>query len=569
MQISENNEINFFFKINKITHLLNHIDVYYQKEILQDIKKYNNKINSILDNQNYENEESKKKVLYNHLNKYLDTIINDQLGYLIETYHPDNKHQIFIDAEKKSIKSLNLNNNQSDLNKKVDNSVNKLKNNFNENVKLEYDDNLNTILDQKINCFFSQIKTDLLYNVQNIIDKKIEDNWSDNNTQSSNYIHKKIKKFLKLFLKNDKIYNNISEQMNTELNKLYEQFNKFSKQQTDLEFLIQKYIINNEEKINNIEKKVIKDINSNLEKKIILLTDIFNKTMKSSIENISSSNNNIDEIQIVKNIENKILHNNNFSKNNFEIKFDKENNEIQLYYFKDLITSTKINIKGLIGPKGQQGVKGDKGDITIVRNIEVNPDETIKFTMQNDTSIYEINSENKIPRGIRGEKGNIGEKGDPGDVNINLKWNQENVMKLNKENSNNITFLKSLSIGENSYCIKNDSMSIGNSICYGNNSIAIGNKSKTMNSNSIAFFGNTLGKNSFSYFAEDVDENCVKFGHKEHNKYNIENISLKAKQIVLDCDDLILKDNNFKNNKLIELEEKIEYLIKEINILKK
>ena len=569
MQISENNEINFVFKINKITHLLNHIDVYYQKEILQDIKKYNNKINSILDNQNYENEESKKKVLYNHLNKYLDTIINDQLGYLIETYHPDNKHQIFIDAEKKSIKSLNLNNNQSDLNKKVDNSVNKLKNNFNENVKLEYDDNLNTILDQKINCFFSQIKTDLLYNVQNIIDKKIEDNWSDNNTQSSNYIHKKIKEFLKLFLKNDKIYNNISEQMNTELNKLYEQFNKFTKQQTDLEFLIQKYVTNNEEKINNIEKKVIKDINSNLENKIILLTDIFNKTMKSSIENISSSNNNIDERQIMKNIENKILHNNNFSKNNFEIKFDKENNEIQLYYFKDLITSTKINIKGLIGPKGQQGVKGDKGDITIVRNIEVNPDETIKFTMQNDTSIYEINSENKIPRGIRGEKGNIGEKGDPGDVNINLKWNQENVMKLNKENSNNITFLKSLSIGENSHCIKNDSMSIGNSICYGNNSIAIGNKSKTMNSNSIAFFGNTLGKNSFSYFAEDVDENCVKFGHKEHNKYNIENISLKAKQIVLDCDDLILKDNNFKNNKLIELEEKIEYLIKEINILKK
>mgnify|MGYP000663425715 CR=1 FL=1 len=29
--------------------------------------------------------------------------------------------------------------------------------------------------------------------MQNIIDKKIEDNWSDNNTQSSNYIHKKIK----------------------------------------------------------------------------------------------------------------------------------------------------------------------------------------------------------------------------------------------------------------------------------------------------------------------------------------------------------------------------------------
>ena len=569
MQISENKEINFVFKINKITHLLNHVDVYYQKEILQDIKKYNSKINSILDNQNYQNEESKKKVMYDYLNKYLDNIINDQIGYLIETYHSDKKNQIFIDAEKKAIKSLNINNNQSKLNTKIDNSVNNLKNNFNENIKLEYDDNLNTILDQKITIFFSQIKNDLLYNVQNIIDKKLEDNWSDANTQSSTYIHKKIKEFLKLFLKNDKIYNNISEQMNDELNKLYEHFDKFKKQQTDLEFLIQKYIINNEEKINNIEKKVVKDINSNLEKKIILLTDIFNKSMKTSIENIQPNTSNINEQQIMKNIENKILNNNIFSKNNFEIKFDKENNEIQLYYFKDLITSTKLNIKGLIGPKGPQGLKGDKGDITIVRNIEINQDETIKFTMQNDTSIYEVNSENKVPKGVRGEKGNIGEKGDPGDVNINLKWNQENVMKLNKENSNNLTFLKSLSVGENSHCLKNDSISIGKSICYGDNSIAIGNKSKTMNSNSIAFFGNTLGKNSFSYFAEDVEENCVKFGHNEHNKYNIDNISLKAKQIVLDCDDLILKDNNFKNNKLIELEEKIEYLIKEINILKK
>ena len=83
------------------------------------------------------------------------------------------------------------------------------------------------------------------------------------------------------------------------------------------------------------------------------------------------------------------------------------------------------------------------------------------------------------------------------------------------------------------------------------------------------FFGNTLGKNSFSYLANDVDENCLKFGNKENNKYNIENISLKAKEIVLDCDELILKDNNFKNNKILELEEKIEILSKEINYLKK
>ena len=342
---------------------------------------------------------------------------------------------------------------------------------------------------------------------------------------------------------------------------------KFQNEQNNVEILIEKYILSNENKIKNIEQNIVNKINSNFENKIKILTEIFNKSISNSLSNLSI--NNLNEKSIIKNIESKIINNSNFSKNNFEIKHDKENNEIQLYYLNDLITSTKLNLRGLIGPKGPQGIKGEKGDITLIRNIKVNDDDTIKFIMQNGSSIYEVNTENKIPRGPKGDKGNDGIKGDPGDVNINLKWNQDNVMKINKENFNNLIFLKSLSIGENSHCLKNDSLSIGNSTCYKENSMAIGKNSKVLNENSIAFFGNTIGKNSFSYLAEDVDENCVNFGNKNHNKYNIENISLKAKEIVLDCDDLILKDNNFKNNKIIELEEKINYLIKEINDLKK
>ena len=114
-----------------------------------------------------------------------------------------------------------------------------------------------------------------------------------------------------------------------------------------------------------------------------------------------------------------------------------------------------------------------------------------------------------------------------------------------------------------------NSLSIGESICYKNNSIALGKDSSTSNENSIAFFGNTLGKNSLSFYANDVYENCVRFGNKENNKYNLESINLKAKEIVLDCDELILNDNNFKNNKILELEEKINNLYKEVNYLKK
>ena len=224
---------------------------------------------------------------------------------------------------------------------------------------------------------------------------------------------------------------------------MYNILKNFQKDQNDLQLLIEKYLTNNENKINLIENKIIDKVNINFEDKIKLLTNIFNDSIQNTLKNVKPH---IDETQIIRNIENKLVQNHNFSKNNFEIKFDKENNEIQLYYYNELISSTKLNIKGLIGPKGPQGIKGEKGDISIIRNIQINPDDTIKFTMQNGTSIYEVNTENKIPKGPKGEQGTIGEKGEPGNININLNWNQENVMRMNKENSNNLILLKSLSI---------------------------------------------------------------------------------------------------------------------------
>ena len=94
--------------------------------------------------------------------------------------------------------------------------------------------------------------------------------------------------------------------------------------------------------------------------------------------------------------------------------------------------------------------------------------------------------------------------------------------------------------------LKNNSLSIGGSVCYKDSSMAIGNNSKTFNSNSIAYFGSTLGKNSISYFAENIEENCIGFGNKSNEKYNIEKINFKAKEISFDCDELILNDNILK-----------------------
>ena len=560
---SASNEVNFIFKINKITYLLNHIDVYYQKEILKDIKRYNLSINNNLSN--IQNLDERKKLVYQYLNKYLDDIINDHLDYLIETYHKDEKNNIFIQAEKNAIKSIH--NNQKDtINKNINNTVDNLKTNFYTNISVDTSNNqLNQILNNKINDFFDKIKNELFSNIELLIDKKLENNFFDNDSYSSTYIQKKIKEFLKVFLKDDNVYNDIVDQMNNEINNMYEIIKNFQKEQNENQMLLEKYLTNNENKLISLEKNIVSKINYDLENKIKLLTNIFNQSIQNSLKNPLS---NFNENELIKNIENKIIRDNQFSKNNFEIKFNKEKNQIELHYFNELITSTQLNIKGLIGPKGPQGAQGDKGEITIIRNIQINSDGTMKFTMQSGTSIYEVNTENKLPKGDKGNNGEKGEKGDPGTIHYDLKWEQDNVMRLNKENSNNLVILKSLSVGDNSHCIENNSLSIGNSICYKNNSIALGKNAKTLNENSIALFGNTLGKKSFSYMANDVDENCVQFGNKNNNHYNIENIELKANEITLDCNHLILKDNNFKNNKIVELEDKINYLTNEINALK-
>jgi hypothetical protein len=568
MNLSDNKELLFIYKFNKINNLLNYVDIYYQKEILKDIKRYTNNVNSSFNNQPQLDENQKKNKTLEILNNYLDTIINDQLTYLIDAYHKENKNEILIQSEKKALNMMNDNLNKKKLHRQIDEGVDNMKNNLSKTIHFN-DNQMNYLINDKIKEFFNVIKKDLYKDIENTVNKNIENSWSDANKNSSQYIQKKIKDFLKVFLKNDKIFTDISNQMNNELNKLYDHFKVFQNKQTELELLIQQYVKGNEEKMNIIENNIFKKINGSLVDKIKILTEIFNSSIKSSFENINiTQNKGIDEKEMISKIEKSLLNQTKFSKNNFNIQFNKEENEIELFYFNEKITSTKLNIKGLIGPKGPQGCKGEKGDITIIRKIDLNDDDTMKFVMQNGNSIYEINTNHTLPKGPKGEKGNTGEKGEPGDVNINLKWNQDKIMKINKENNNNLIFLKSLSIGENSHCLKNDALSIGNSKCYKENSVALGKNSKTFDSNSVALFGNTLGKNAFSYFAEDVDENCFVVGDKHDTKYNIERVILKGKKIELDCEELILNDNDFKNKKIMELERNIEKLTNQINEIK-
>ena len=112
--------------------------------------------------------------------------------------------------------------------------------------------------------------------------------------------------------------------------------------------------------------------------------------------------------------------------------------------------------------------------------------------------------------------------------------------------------------------LKDNSLSIGGGICYQNNSVAIGNNSKTLDSDSIALFGSCIGKKSFSYRADNVDENTVQFGKKDKADYNMNSFNIISKEINFDCDIFRIKTNKYENSKIKELEDKIIVLEKKI-----
>ena len=522
-------EFTFLYLINKCILLFKYTDYSNQKEILTNIKLFINKLQEIFSNNNFNVDiNQRKNKILEILISYFEYIIDNKIYNLID--HID-KNKIIGEVEKKSLiiceesekKKLNefkrakFNNppevNETtiiELEKKINNKIinlfvdieNNLKKSLRENI-INYD-KINTIIDSKID---------------NVIQNKIKDILENKNYQNLSY-------------------DNIKEFIKDQLSDIF------------------KYIKENE---NSLENKIKKNVNSEIESKVILLGNIFNENIQKIYGNLSSKIETIENKEGIEDIENKFK--------NFNMVFDKEENEIKLFYYNQLITSSKINIKGLIGPKGPQGNKGDKGETPIIRKTKITDQNKLKFTIQENNNIYEITTEESIPLGPIGLKG---DKGDPGKCYMDLKWNQENVMRIDENHTNSLIFLKSLCVGDRSHALKDNSLAIGGAVCYQNNSLAIGQNAKSLDSESIALFGNTVGKNSFSYRAENVDENSVTFGKKDKANYNINSINIISKEINLECDILRLKTGIYENSKIKDLEDKIFNIEKKLSdILKK
>jgi hypothetical protein len=615
MNIMENNEYNFLFLMNKCVLLFNYIDIYYQKEILTDIKYFIKRLGEIYENKKFDSIENKKYNILNGLNKYLSKIIDEKIIFLVEN-QDDNFittinnsvlktcNEIYKKKEIEEKYNIKKNTNESEnlndtFNKKINEKLSNTENIIKEGIKEEIKKNVNVSntqiipenhlkefekkIDNKIKNIFTDIENNIKLSLKDYIEYTIHikndvDRKNDIQIKSLNsLVDNKLSKLLENLFEDENLNKRISNNVKTEMNDLYK--------------YIDDIFINIDDKIHNFEKK-LDDNNTKINTTISNTIEIINNNINNNIHsNINELNSNIDGINsrvnnlstsfntqletILKNMCNLFADKNNDlynffdtkinnEKNNYQIIFDKTDNIVKLMYNDQEISSTKINIKGLMGPKGQQGNVGDKGDTPIIKDISLTDDKKIKFIIYDGNNIYEVISNNTIPLGPQGIQG---ERGPVGKTFVDLNWKQESVMRLDEDNNNNLIILKSLSIGERSHCLKENSISVGGSQCYKENSFSIGPNSKTLDNNSIAFYGSTIGSNSFAYRADNVDENSIVFGKSEKGNYNIDRIDLNSREINLECDVLNIKAKNMYNSKIKELEEKIINMDKKINDL--
>ena len=567
-------EFTFLYLINKCLLLFKYIEHKYQKEILFDIKMFINKVQDFFSKADFKNNDDKKNKILEILIDYFEKIIDNKIYNLLN----DNKDYIISEVEKNALLLCENHDKKQQLNKKVlsNNNLSEL------NSHVNYNNNDLIILEKKINTkiksIFNEIETNVKSSLKDYIehtqfveydlDKKFNSKIEHNNI----IVESKIKEILNDVLKNNindiKIYDNVNKLIKTQINDVYIYFSDLEKNiETRCDFKMNiEFDSKIDDKINKINSNIKQNIGHEVENKIRLLGNIFNEHIEKIFNNLNKKITD-NEQDLIKIFDEKI-NNNNFNKNNFNIIFDKDVNEIKLLYCNELVSSTKINIKGLIGPKGPQGNKGEKGESPIIRKIQFTDQNKMKVIVQEGNNIYEVISDDVLPPGPQGLQG---PKGDAGKAILDLKWNQDNVMRIDDENNNSLIFTKSLCIGDKSHCLKDNSLAIGGALCYQNNSIGVGTNAKTLDSESIALYGSCIGKRSFSYRAENVDENTIEFGKKDNkNSYNINSYNVLAKEINFDCDIFRIKTNKYENNKIRELEDRIIFLEKKmVDVLKK
>jgi hypothetical protein len=382
-----------------------------------------------------------------------------------------------------------------------------------------------------------------------------------------------------------KVSNELSH-VREEQDKQYTHLEKISYQIKDeiQKYIVQKnesYVIENYGKVRDeIRDKIMYDLESNIKNEISLkvdkLTHILNKNLETSLKNATQ----MSYEQIQEFVSKKIEEYEYLIQNTpYILNYDKNNHTIDLMNGTNILSSITLPlIQGPQGPQGVQGPQGSQGVTPQLKKLDITKDGHLSIIVQDERGNYELKSSNKIPlyqqqlnqvvtpsiNTVIPTNQVIGKESIKEVVNItksvhDLNFDKSHVMRLDSNCDNTLIILKSLSIGENSHTLRQNSLAIGGASCFQENSIAIGNKSQALSKNNIALYGSTSGENAFAYAAHNVPSNQFIIGEKENDKYNIQKVVLNAEHIHL----------NSKNISISSYDDKIKTLEAKIAMLER
>ena len=327
-------------------------------------------------------------------------------------------------------------------------------------------------------------------------------------------------------------------------------------------------------------------VKSEISAKVEKLTHILNKNLESSMKQATEMN----QGEIEAFIETKIRDYEYMIKNTpLTLSYEKTTNTLHLINTQEgsgesgmVISSIQLpsvagpqgpqGPSGPQGPQGTQGPQGPPGLSPVLKNLDITRDGHLSVMVQDAEGTYELKSLNRLPM-PSGHVASIptmahAQHQTPVQSQViekrvsvqELNFDREHVMRLDSQNENTLIILKSLSIGENSHCVKSNSVAVGGATCFQENSLAIGPKAHAIARNSVALYGSTSGENAFAYRATNVPSNQLVFGsaNKEEG-YNIQKIVLNAEHIHLNSNNIRI---SAYEDKIRSMEAKIEQLEK-------
>ncbi len=552
---------NLIYLFNKCTMLYIHLDKNGKRDVLENMKDFIQKIeysfekNDIL--KNLKNIERKEKLI---------TLFIPYLKDLIESFMIKN---IIVDENKKDfiIKEIDISSHNyakkifqkeeiiKEDNKKSESSEKiVIKKDVDEKelkMKNIYDENMNKVT-SKITSHIDDKVIELYDELQKFFEKKFEV-MSEEIESEKNGVYEKMDDYV---AKQEKYMNYVMEQIEEEIEKRL--INKNDK------YVSENYGRVRDEIMDKIEIDLENVMKSEIQEKVEKLTHILNKNLETSLKNASQLNNE----QIQSFLDKKIQEYEYVIENSpYTLFYDKLTNKISLKNKDKTISSIELPIiqgpQGIQGIQGIQGLQGVKGNTPKLQDLNITKEGYLSIMVNDENGMYELRSKNTIPNIVPTipSVNNVVQKEVVYKTNYDLNFDKTHVMRLDKNHDNHLIILKSLSVGEQSNCIKPNSIAIGGATCFQENSFGIGNKTQTLSKNSVAFFGSTSGENSFSYRANNVPSNQFIVGESNDGQNNIQKIVLNAEYIQLQSKNIQI---NAYDMKIKALEQKIHILEKMI-----